>query len=391
MQALARRLEIHDDSPHIEVTSGHGRAIDETARRASAAHRFLRRAWFEAGRGERPRTISGRRADGSPFAALPVVALGPAMLGLSMVPGSYWPFRSAVIAGDARQEELRALIADPAARNALGQAWRLGPVYAEDEAMRRLSAAAVAEGWTRLERSMGTAFVMDLPALRAAGAWPRASAARKVAKLERQMLGEGSLRYRFVSGEAWADADLDAMAAIEAASWVGQRTDGSGAKFLRPEQRTYWERALADAELASMLSAAILFVGERPIAFSFDLNVGTLQYGIAGSYDAAFARWSPGRVLTWRHIEESEARGIQRIDWGSGDSGYKRQFGAVPGSPIVDLLFVRSRSLSAILRARWCRPGSSEAESEDTPLLTRREQLLIAALATAAAAASLAE
>jgi hypothetical protein len=312
------------------------------------------------------------------------------MLGMNMVPGSYWPFRSPVIAAHAEEGELRTLIGDPQSRSALGQAWRIGPVYAEDEGVRRLAAAACAEGWTRLARPLGTTFVMDIPKLRASGGWPTRSAARKMARLERQLMEQGRLRLRFVRGEDWDDRALDALAAIEAASWIGQRTDGSGAKFLSRAQRGYWEAVLADPELAEMLSAAILHVGDEPVAFSFDLNVGPLQYGIAGSYDSRFSRWSPGRLVTWRHIDESESRGIERIDWGSGDSGYKREFGAVPGSEIVDLLFVRSRPLAAVLRGRWC-GGGGEIDPDARRLLSRREQLLIAGLATAAAAASLAE
>ena len=337
-------------------------------------------------------TIVGRRGDGSILAAIPLAPMGPPMLGLRTVPGSYWPFRSLPIAADAAENELRALLSDASAHAALGQAWRLGPVYDDDPAAGRLAAAARACGWTMLRRSLGTTFLMDLSALRGAGDWPRPSVLRKINSCERRLGAEGPLRIRFVRGGEWDAAALDALAAIEASSWVGQRTDGSGAKFLRVDQRAYWESVLADAHLAEMLSAAILFVDEAPVAFSFDLNVGRLQYGIAGSYDERFARWGVGKIVTWRHLEESMARGIEQVDWGCGDSGYKRDFGGLAGPEIIDCLFVRSRPLARVLRAKWERGNAGDGADDDaTRFLGRRERLILAALVTAATAASLSE
>ena len=377
--------------PIVEIRQGPALAIDEAAEATVASHAFLRRAWFAPRMGAGALTIVGRRGDGSILAAIPLAPMGPPMLGLRMVPGSYWPFRSLPVAADAAEDELRALLSDASAHAALGQAWRLGPVYDDDPAVGRLAAAASACGWTMLRRSLGTTFLLDLPALRAAGDWPRSSVLRKVGSCERRLGAEGPLHIRFVRGGAWDAAALDALAAIEASSWVGRRTDGSGAKFLRVEQRSYWESVLADPQLARMLSAAILFVGETPVAFSFDLNVGRLQYGIAGSYDERFARWSVGKIVTWRHLEESMARGIELVDWGCGDSGYKRDFGGLAGPEIVDLLFVRSRPLARVLRPRWERGSGGGAEEDSARLLGPRERLILAALMTAAAAASLSE
>lgn len=391
MPAAAHRLDNVARPPRIELRSGLHASIDEVARVSAPGHAFLRKEWFEAAEADRARTLVGRRGDGRPFAAIPLTSMGPAILGLQMVPGSYWPFRSPVVADDATQAELRHLLADLDARRSLGLAWRMGPVYADDPAVRNLTDAAVGEGWTLLERPLGRTFVIDMAALRKSGAWPRRKMVRKVEARERQLSQQGPLRIEHHRGDGWSAAILDALAAIEANSWVGLRTDGSGAKFLRPSQRAYWERALQDDRIAEMLSATLLFVGDQPAAFSFDLNVGRLQYGIAGSYDERFARWSAGRIVTWRHLEASEARGIEIVDWGSGDSGYKSEFGAVPGSAIVDRLFVRSRPLAAVLRPKWTKPEDAQADEAAAKLLSKREQILLAAIVTAATAATIAE
>lgn len=388
-EAQSRTAEL-SERPSGIVTRGIAPAIDDACAWGPPGHAFLRCAWFEAGAAIGCMTIVGLRPNGSVLAAIPLTPMGPRMLGMWMVPGSYWPFRSAVIAEDAGVEELSHFLREDSVARALGQAWRMGPAYADDFGARRLASAAEAAGWTILERKSGTTWLIDVPALRDRGAWPPRSLARKVRSHERQLEALGPVSHRFVSGSAWDGAALDALAAIEAQSWVGKSTDGSGAKFLRPEQRAYWESALKDPALAGMLSAAILFVGETPAAFSFDLTVGRLQYGIASSYDERFARCGPGKVVGLRQLLASEARGVEVFDWGCGDSGYKSAIGAVAGSDIVDYLFVRSRPVAALLGQKWT-AGEGAAGDDAGRFLSRRDQLVLAALVTAAAAAAIAE
>ncbi|MCR5871343.1 GNAT family N-acetyltransferase [Sphingomonas sp. J344] len=146
---------------------------------------------------------------------------------------------------------------------------------------------------------------------------------------------------------------LEELAAIEAASWVGRATDHTGAKFISDEKRAGWLAAVNDPVLAHALSATILRVGGAPVAFSFDLQCDTVQYGIASSYDERFAAFRPGKIVTAYQIDQARAAGVTTIDLGAGDSGYKREMGAEIGPEILDLLIVRSRSAASLLRLRW--------------------------------------
>jgi hypothetical protein len=374
--------------PTAHVLPGYPGAIDEVAGAAAPAHNFLRRAWF-AGSGDAGAvTLVGRRADGTAFAALPTLPVGPAVAAARTVPGVYWPFRFFPIAEDAGEVEMTALLASDAARIALGRVWRLGPVYRADPATTLLVKAARKAGWIVLKRSLGTTFVQDIGA---AGLWPRKSALRKLRAAERRLGAEGEVRFRFVRGRDWNAKQFGDMADIEARSWVGQGTDGSGAKFLTEAQRGNWAAAIADPILAEMLSAVLLEVGGRPIAFTFDLTAGATQYGIASSYDADWKRFSPGHVVTHNHLSDSIARGVRRVDWGAGDGGYKRELGAEAGSEIVDCLFVRGRALAAILRTKWKLSPAGCDPAVPVEGLGRAEQALIASLGMAAAAAAFIE
>lgn len=351
MQQLALNKGQAKAALDVTVAAGLAAEIDAAAEAADPRHAFLRRAWFAAARPAAPVTVVGRRPDGRVIAALPIASggWGP----VKSVPGSYWPFRGFPIAADASVAELAALLGDRRARHALGLGWRLGPACADDPAVVRVRAAAAASGWRVIERPIGMSFVLEAGAMHRDGAWPRGSTLRKNRWFEKELAKTGPLDVRFVSGGDWTKEAFDALATIEAASWIPKKTGGEDAKFLAEHHRAFWEGAASDPVIAGMMKASVLTVGSRAVAFNFDLDCGDTRYAIANSYDEDLARWSPGRVLVYRGLVAAVEDGLERVDWGCGDSGYKRMMGAVEGSSIVDLLFVRSRVVELVMRRFW--------------------------------------
>ncbi len=377
--------------PTAHVLPGYPEAIDAAAGIAAPAQLFLRRAWFDGSGDAGAVTLVGRRADGTAFAAIPTLPVGPVIAAARTAPGSYWPFRFFPMAEDAAEPELTALLASDATRAALGRVWRLGPVYRADPATKLLVKAGRKAGWTVLKRSLGTTFVQDLAAEVADGKWPPKSKLRRVRSGQRRLDAEGGHAVRFISGGQWTDDLLVRLGDIEARSWVGRSTDGGGAKFLTEEQRDQWRRVLHDPVLADMLSATVLEVAGRPIAFSFDLTAGPLRYALASSYDEDWKAFSPGHIVTHHMLADALARGVSRIDWGAGDGGFKREIGAQAGSEIVDCLFVRGRALASVLRTKWKLPPGEADAGVPAEGLGRIEQALIASLGMAAAAAAFIE
>jgi CelD/BcsL family acetyltransferase involved in cellulose biosynthesis len=257
------------------------------------------------------------------------------------------------VSSTATVDDMIAVLENPVAQSVIGPLLRLGPIYETDRLAVLMAKAARQSGWHVLTRQMGQTFVQDIAGPDDAVPWPSASRRRKVRRLTGQLQNQGPVTMRIVRGAAWSRQAFADLASIEANSWVGKRTDRSGAKFLNPDMLAHWQRAVVDPVIAQMLAAAILYVGDRPIAFSLDLTAGALQYGIASSYDEAFAAYSPGQIITVHAIDDSIARGVRQIDWGAGDSGYKQALGAKPGALIHDLLIVRHASLAAALRPRW--------------------------------------
>jgi CelD/BcsL family acetyltransferase involved in cellulose biosynthesis len=326
--------------------------FDAVAAAAHPSHDFLRWAWFEAAAPGRIQAIAAHRDGGGPIAAIPFLPAG--RFSPARIPGSYWPYRSFPVAADVTSAQMTAMLAHSSLRSALGRVWRLGPVFADDPTAARLIEAAPAGGWTALVRSLGTSFELNLATLQPKGATLRKNRAR-----ERALEEIGPVEWRFFSGEEWTAADRDAIAAVEANSWLAGLGSGADTKFLDPECRRIWERAAADPAIARMLRCSLLTVGDAPVAFTFGLEVGKVRYMIANNYDGRFAKCGPGKLLLYRDFAAAAERGIARIGWGAGDPGYKSEMGAAPGPEILDLLFVRGTALAALLRPFWSRPHRS--------------------------------
>ena len=340
------------------IADGLPAAIDAVAARAAPGHGFLRAGWFAAAvhaYGGRARTVVVEEG-GVATCALPFVGMGPRRARLAAVPGSYWPFRSFPLSQEAGAATLDAALATLAgAVNGL----RIGPVYDDDPAAAALLAAARARGWAVLDRFVADSWLLDMAALQAEGGWPRGSTLRKNRFHEKHLASHGVAEWRFLSGDDWPAA-FDALAQIEAVSWIAARTDGSDAKFTETGHGAFWRAAAADPGIAAMLRAALLTIDGTPAAFSFDIDAGDLKYAIANSYDPAYAKHSPGKLLYYRNLVEALGRGITRVDWGAGDSGYKQVIGADRGPAIRDWLLLRPglpALVGRLARGAWRRSG----------------------------------
>ena len=85
-------------------------------------------------------------------------------------------------------------------------------------------------------------------------------------------------------------------------------------------------QVLCAAARKSALRACVLYVGERPIAFTGGILSGKTLYGTFTGYDPEFKRYSPGLQSLMRLLEESFEAKVRplRVDSGCGDSSFKR-------------------------------------------------------------------
>lgn len=342
---------------HLKVAAiaGFPSEIDALADRNLSGHGFLRAAWYR-GNGHQPgQTLIIRRGgelDDAVLAAFPTIAFGPAVARARKVAGSYWPFRSPLVAPDCSALELAQALSQSTARNRLGPVWRVGPARSDDRTTQLLVEAAQMARWSVLSRPAGTSWVIDLEQARSQ-THPSGSVPRKLRAGWRKLEALGTPSWRTIRGDQWDAGVLADLGRIEADSWIARTTDGSGAKFLTPDHRSVWQQALTDPALAQMLCATILMLDDRPIAFSFDLDDGPVRYAIAGSHAEDLKHCYIGKNINYRAMDYAIAAGQSLMDLGAGDSGYKREMGAAPAYDLVDLLFVRNRMAAKVLARVW--------------------------------------
>lgn len=340
----------------VSIISGASTALDLCAESAAPSHAFQRAAWFGGSQDRAMTTLVARRPpDGKVLAAIPVERRRSGPVRIAQLSGPYWPHRSFPVAEDAKVEDLVHLLSDPGARTALGRVWRAGPLLADDPSTLLLAEAADRSGWTRICRSLGTTYRVDLEAL-TRSAWPSTKTLRKNRWLERKLAAAGPIDFRSCSGSQWTDELFGQLASIESRSWVGREAASRDTKFLCETSMSHWRRAAGDPEIAKRLICSLLLVAGEPAAFTFMLRSGDRLHIIANSYDARFAVGSPGRVLLYRDLREAAQSGVRIVEWGQGDPGYKTEMGAEPGPELVDWLIFRDPSLAAFAGSFWTTP-----------------------------------
>ncbi len=83
-------------------------------------------------------------------------------------------------------------------------------------------------------------------------------------------------------------------------------------------------RTLALAKQKGRLRVYVLFVGETPVAFYTAYKIKEIFMPRDTGYDAAFSTFSPGRLLLLEIIRElMQEGGVEKVDFGFGDSKYK--------------------------------------------------------------------
>jgi len=347
---------IESELPAIDVAPFSASDLDAVTAAAHPSQAFLTSSWFGA-TDQSYSIVGARRPDGSPVAAMPFTERSIGPFRIKEMPGSYWPFRSFPLAEDISDAELGLALRSDEMQRAMGRIFRFGPVYSDDPTAVRLVPLAEANGWQIIRKPLATCYELDLSALRAAGPWPKGSTARKNRARERKIAVDDELNYRFLIGTEIDKASMDAMAIIEANSWLATLNGGGDTKFLDPKSRAVWEKLTADPVLSQSLFASLMTVGETPIAFSFGLEIENCRYYIANNYDDGFSKFGPGKLLLYKDFEFAAERGIGKISWGAGDAGYKTEMGAKPGPEIQDLLFIRGKALAMLLRPLFLRAG----------------------------------
>lgn len=105
--------------------------------------------------------------------------------------------------------------------------------------------------------------------------------------------------------------------------------------------------ALAERTEADFgLKLAVLRAGDTIVAAELGLTSGSRHHLWFPTYDAAYARYSPGSLMTLETLRAAAGQGIRRVDFGPGGEAYKRDF-AEPAEPLYEgMIHARPRAMS---------------------------------------------
>ncbi|QHI99877.1 GNAT family N-acetyltransferase [Xylophilus rhododendri] len=116
---------------------------------------------------------------------------------------------------------------------------------------------------------------------------------------------------------------MDALAEQKSRRW--QQT-GAFDAFALPAFRSFFDRLNSTPLQGVQAVVSALMLDGKPIATHWGLRMGDTLYWLMPTYDEAWAKLSPGRVLMEAAIRRSIDDGLKVFDFTAGDEAYKFQW-----------------------------------------------------------------
>ncbi|MGA1863751.1 MAG: GNAT family N-acetyltransferase [bacterium] len=153
---------------------------------------------------------------------------------------------------------------------------------------------------------------------------------------------DGKLNLICVDSDHAVDEFVDGMESVTSHAWQYRQ------KILKLSDLTMKKKELKDLALRGLLRSYLLKCGDHYSAFVLGYQFQEIFHYSDISYDERLARFSPGNVMLYMLIEDLISRKPpQWINFGIGDSEYKRQFGNCL-SEDTDILLLRKTFLNRL-------------------------------------------
>ena len=328
------RIEWHDD---VAAISAEWEALAESLGAPPFAYPGWFAAWYDAfGRG-RPQLLAARQ-DGELAAVVPLERRGGV-------------FRSAA-------NWHTPLYASPARPGSLAEVARaLAAVHARRLDLTLLDPEDPLLALLRSPRA-SERVVARQPWVDTSGSWEayEATLPRKMLKelrrQRRRLDEEGEVRFEFARGGDVLDSLLAEGFRVEGSGW---KTERGTAIASDPAVERFYRGVAAWADARGWLTLAFLRVGGQAVAFDMHLEAGGASYVLKGGFDRAWARFSPGTVLTHESLQRAFASsGLGSYEFLGSDDAYKLSWSETTRDRVRLQLFPRTPA-GAIERLAWTR------------------------------------
>ncbi|WP_143861863.1 GNAT family N-acetyltransferase, partial [Nostoc linckia] len=145
-------------------------------------------------------------------------------------------------------------------------------------------------------------------------------------RLARRLGERGALGFASTATGHGLSEAVEAFLALEAEGWKGRR---GTALAMTPATRSFFEAAVTDLAARGGAQIDMLLLDGRPIAAGLVLTAGPRAWYLKTAYDEAFARFSPGLLLSHAiGAAAITAKGVELVD-----------SCAIPDHPMIDRIW----------------------------------------------------
>jgi len=183
-----------------------------------------------------------------------------------------------------------------------------------------------------------------------------------IRKGETELRAHGELEYVEHTEPASTQALLDAIYAIERKSW---KEDSGTSITARSWEQGFYDALVPHAAAGNLLNGHVLRLSGAPIAYILGIaGPDRVFVDLKESFDASFAKYSPGHVLKRFAISSLIARGVRTYDFMGRCESYKMRWAQQTYRSLTLVLYNRTvRGRLARWRSRLV--GAKSAANED--------------------------
>lgn len=254
--------------------------------------------------------------------------------------GYYYPFRSFMVAKNAVAKCTKSLV-NAVHQEGIASIVRFGPAEEDNPVTQNLYEAFTEKGWKCYQQDRGEQYFISLP--EEFSLYKNSLSKKMLGNLRRDTNKLAKLgviefkKYNNLQNDAW-ESVIDDCSAVEGNSWLDKSSQG---KMRIHGKEAFWKRLLKNSSAGKKISIWIMYLDKKPISFNVAIDADGYRYGLSSQYDAAFRKYSVGLAMHFHVIEDAIKTGIKIFNMGDGDSGYKRRWGAVPGTRLVDYIYFK--------------------------------------------------
>jgi hypothetical protein len=154
--------------------------------------------------------------------------------------------------------------------------------------------------------------------------------------IEEKLRRRGEVTWEDTDGSGVHGSLFETILGVEQRSWKWRR----GLSINALGYAGFYPAFLRAASSSRSLRVTFLRIDGRTVAYVFSVLFGGTLEALKTAYDASFARFSPGRLALWHHVQHAAKEGAERVNLHIGSRDYKSEW-ATDSRLYTEIFFLR--------------------------------------------------